>query len=311
MAIGLPYVLNGLLDDGDYLKSAIQYCHWRSLLQSCLYRESRPSSGDSGAGVASLLDLRVAGERLQAMMCQLKETNEDDDNARFAGIIQKIWWTCALSSIPIAASIKFHKILHWPNMIRWFGAPSNYNAETWESAHRWYVKRWLGKLQHCNESSIKSLLRRSSVADAHGGSSILEPMKVVVLQRKPNYALRGTSPNATFKRVYFEKYNVWVSVGQYVIFSAMGSSAAPQIGRLCEIRRRGTSHVALLVAKLRRCLGTSIMAQWTVVWEVIPGPSAMVCLLTDAEQYDIDIYPMQPDFTCEGRLLSCAIMHIM
>ena len=89
MAIGLPYVLNGLLDDGDYLKSAIQYCHWRSLLQSYLYRESRPSSGDSGAGVASLLDLRVAGERLQAMMCQLKETNEDDDNARFAGILKK------------------------------------------------------------------------------------------------------------------------------------------------------------------------------------------------------------------------------
>ena len=308
MAIGLPYVLNGLLDDSQYLKSAIQYCHWRSLLQSARFRQSRPSTGDSGAGVASLHDLRVAGETLQVMMCQLKETNDDCENSRFAGTFQCI---INVHSSERAASIKFHKILHWPDMIRWFGSPSNYNAETWESAHRWYVKRWLGKLQHCNESSIKSLLRRSCIADAHGGSGILDPLKAQVLQRKPNHALRGISPDGTFKRVYFEKYNVWVSIGHYVIYSVVGSNAPPQVGRLYEIRRKRTSHVALQIASVRRCSSSSIMTQWTLVWEVVPGPTGMVLLCTDDLVYDIDIYPMQSDFTCEGRLLSCSTMHIM
>ena len=308
MAIGLPYVLNGLLDDGQYLKSAIQYCHWRCLLQSSRYRQSRPSSGDCGAGVASLYDLRVAGENLQAMMCLLKQSNDDCDNSRFAGMISCInvsqLYCCT-------ASIKFHKILHWPDMIRWFGSPSNYNAETWESAHRWYVKRWLGKLQQCNESSIKSLLRRSCVADAHGGSVILDPIKTLILQRKPNHALRGILTNGTFKRVYFEKYNVWVSIGHFVIYSVAGSNAQPQIGRLCEIRRRQTSHVSLQIARVRRCSSSSIMGQWTLFWEVIPGASGMVSLFSDVHDYDIDIYPMQCDFTCEGRFLSCCTMHIM
>jgi hypothetical protein len=36
-----------------------------------------------------------------------------------------------------SGTIKFHKINHWAESIREFGHPSAYNAETWESAHKW------------------------------------------------------------------------------------------------------------------------------------------------------------------------------
>jgi predicted AlkP superfamily pyrophosphatase or phosphodiesterase len=43
----------------------------------------------------------------------------------------------------LAGTIKFHKICHWPAFIQEFGAPTNYNAETFETAHKWFVKRWI------------------------------------------------------------------------------------------------------------------------------------------------------------------------
>ena len=84
MAIGLPFVLNGLLENEDFLKASIQYCHWRSLLQSTNFKRGRAAAGDSSDGVASLQDLDLAGRTLQRMMMQLKQTNEDDDEARLS-----------------------------------------------------------------------------------------------------------------------------------------------------------------------------------------------------------------------------------
>ena len=84
MAIGLPFVLNGLLENEDFLKASIQYCHWRSLLQSTNFKCGRAAAGDSSDGVASLQDLDLAGRTLQRMMMMLKQTNEDDDEARLS-----------------------------------------------------------------------------------------------------------------------------------------------------------------------------------------------------------------------------------
>ena len=84
MAIGLPFVLNGQLENEDFLKASIQYCHWRSLLQSLKFKRGRAIAGDSIDGVASLEDLETAGTTLQLMMMQLKQTNEDDDEARLS-----------------------------------------------------------------------------------------------------------------------------------------------------------------------------------------------------------------------------------
>ena len=108
-----------------------------------------------------------------------------------------------------AASIKFHKIRHWPQVIQLFGAPANYNAETWESAHRWYVKQWLGKLQHCNESSNKSLLRRTTIAISHGGATQLEHPNSIFYQRKQNYWVRGQLPGSCFKSIYLLRITMY------------------------------------------------------------------------------------------------------
>ena len=84
MAIGLPFVLNGLLGNDNFLLTAIEYCHWRALLQCTTFRGGRPCAGDSALGIGSLTDLVAAGARLQRMMLTLKQSVDDDDNARFA-----------------------------------------------------------------------------------------------------------------------------------------------------------------------------------------------------------------------------------
>jgi hypothetical protein len=212
----------------------------------------------------------------------------------------------------VAASQKYHKIVHWPAVISWFGCASNYNAETYESAHRWYVKRWLGKLQHTNEGSVKSLMKRTSVANLHGGSKILEISRLIADRQSTLYGLRGSAPNGVYKRVNLYKYNVWVNLGHFIIYSIMGSNARPAIGRIVSIQRKGIGHVCLRLTKFRRSSerGT-IMAQWTNIWEIVPGNEGSVLLTTDDHDYDIDIFPMQPDFAHPGRFLSCTNMHIM
>ena len=54
-------------------------------------------------------------------------------------------------------------------MIENFGATSNYNGETWESAHKWFVKRWKGKLPLGNASAVGFLMKRNLEYEYHGG----------------------------------------------------------------------------------------------------------------------------------------------
>ena len=71
-------------------------------------------------------------------------------------------------------SVKFHKIGHYSDNIREWGCPSNTNAETWETAHKWFVKRWIGRVQYNSTGMIAGLLRRNHVAESHRGSDLLE-----------------------------------------------------------------------------------------------------------------------------------------
>jgi hypothetical protein len=171
------------------------------------------------------------------------------------------------------------------------------------------VKRWLGKLQHTNEGSVKSLMKRTSVANLHGDSKILEISRLIADRQSTLYGLRGSAPNGVYKRVNLYKYNVWVNLGHFIIYSIMGSNARPAIGRIVSIQRKGIGHE---MTKFRRSTerGT-IMAQWTNIWEIVPGNEGSVLLTTDDHDYDIDIFPMQPDFAHPGRFLSCTNMHIM
>jgi hypothetical protein len=85
MAIALPYVLNGLLENQNFLLASCQYVHWRSLLQSARFKESKPSEGDATYGICSLSELQSSGIRLQKLMLALKQSVDDDENAKYAG----------------------------------------------------------------------------------------------------------------------------------------------------------------------------------------------------------------------------------
>ena len=155
-------------------------------------------------------------------------------------------------------------------------------------------------------------MKRTSVANLHGGSKILEISRVIADRQTTLYGLRGSAPNGVYKRVKLYKYNVWVNLGHFIIYSIMGSNAKPAIGRIVSIQRKGIGHVCLRLTRFRRSTerGT-IMAQWTHIWEIIPGNDGDLWLNTDDDDYDIDIFPMQPDFEHPNRFLSCTNMHIM
>ena len=73
---------------------------------------------------------------------------------------------------------QFHVTIHWPEMIRRYGNPSNFDAETYEMAHKVFVKRWVGRL--ARESEL-SLLQRDAVSTAH------------VSQTPPTFPIRARS----------------------------------------------------------------------------------------------------------------------
>jgi len=217
-----------------------------------------------------------------------------------------------VSDFLTAASAKFHKVVHWAAGIRLFGCPANYNAETWESAHRWYVKRWLGKLQHSNGGSVKSLMSRNTIANTHGGSSTLDKVPATTVRVLRLYAVKGATTEGKFKRVRLYKYNVWVAPGHFLIISIVGATAAPTIGRLTEVRRKCAGHVILKIDKLRQKTSNCIMGRWTQVWEFVPGLAhRRIEIHTDAFEYDIDIFPMQPDFNRVDTFFSCSHMGLM
>eukprot|EP00301_Raphidiophrys_heterophryoidea_P014637 c23073_g1_i1.p1 GENE.c23073_g1_i1~~c23073_g1_i1.p1 ORF type:complete len:294 (+),score=54.77 c23073_g1_i1:1225-2106(+) len=57
----------------------------------------------------------------------------------------------------VGLSIKFHMMRHWADSIREFGCPSNFDSETWESAHKVFVKPYVGHLGH---NAARPLLTR-------------------------------------------------------------------------------------------------------------------------------------------------------
>ena len=135
----------------------------------------------------------------------------------------------------ILGTIKFHKICHWPEWIENFGNPSNYNGETWETAHKWYIKRWVGLLPHSNSTSMTSLIRRTLVFEVHGGSDLL--------YQKPTdahhtwYKVAGCNPDSSFRKLYIPRNDAWATIGNYILFR--GGTPGGDVGLLMTIRSTG------------------------------------------------------------------------
>ncbi len=75
---------------------------------------------------------------------------------------------CAVNNdIPIEHGIKFHKLRHWAEWIRMFGASENWSTEVWEGAHK-LVKRYKSTLNWTNPSSAPQRVAfLHSVWDVH------------------------------------------------------------------------------------------------------------------------------------------------
>ena len=121
-------------------------------------------------------------------------------------------------------------------------------------------------------------------------------------------------PGSCFKSIYLLPYNVWVSLGQFVILSVLGAGGAPRIAQVLTFQRSGSAGALITIRRLRRCPLQSMLGRWTHTWDRVQGAAGVEVIDTNFALYDIDIYPMQPDFTDErvdGRVMSCVNMHIM
>jgi hypothetical protein len=76
MAVGLPYVLHGLVTDDLAEKCSIAYLHWRMLLDNVLFSLEPLSEADRVQGFGSVNELRTAGIELQRLMNDLHRSNK-------------------------------------------------------------------------------------------------------------------------------------------------------------------------------------------------------------------------------------------
>jgi hypothetical protein len=86
MAVGLPYILHGLVSNDLAEQCAIAYLHWRMLLDNVRFCEGVLLDGDAVNGLGSIQDLRLAGSQLQNLMNDLFRSNngsQEDINGIF------------------------------------------------------------------------------------------------------------------------------------------------------------------------------------------------------------------------------------
>ena len=115
-------------------RCAITYLSWRWVL------------GAVGHTASSLDALELTGQDLQSLIARLTYT-----------VLDKI----------ITEGPKYHKIAHWPEWIRLFGCTGNYNAEVFECAHRFTVKKWQGSLSFTGSNAERRVMLQTAIYDGH------------------------------------------------------------------------------------------------------------------------------------------------
>jgi hypothetical protein len=196
--------------------------------------------------------------------------------------------------------------------IELFSSPSNYNAETYESAHKFFVKRWQGKLQHSDRGSIYSLLRRNSIANVHGGSNVLEGANSASIgsRRLTNYSVKYRLGSDLFKKFYVEAYSVWISLGHFIIYNPLDDIQS-KYGRLTSISQIGTMDVRLTCQPVLKVADNTLLGTWTDAFTLNEDKSAEVIIDTSLGTFDIDVFPMQPDFSRPNYFFACYSIKIM
>ena len=164
----------------------------------------------------------------------------------------------------LAGTIKFHKICHWPTFVEEFGAPTNYNAETFETAHKWFVKRWIGCLPHGNAKSMMSLMRRNNIFLSHGGSSLLSNQRKAT-RSKNTFEVVSDQGGGSFQKLFLPGENAWVRSGMFVLYN--GGTKGGDVARLVAFRRGSRLGVVLVTVQNT----TNILLDKSLVFEFLLG----------------------------------------
>jgi len=174
----------------------------------------------------------------------------------------------------LAGTIKFHKICHWPAFIQEFGAPTNYNAETFETAHKWFVKRWIGCLPHGNAKSMMSLMRRNNIFLSHGGSSLLSNQRKTTRAKK-TFEVVSDQGGGSFLKLFLPGENAWVHAGMFVLYN--GGTKGGDVARLVAFRRGSRLGAVLVTVRKCRCVETSsVLSTHTQAWCLQNDPGALL-----------------------------------
>jgi len=179
-------------------------------------------------------------------------------------------------------------------MIEHFGATSNYNGETWESAHKWFVKRWKGKMPHANAASMGFLMKRNLEYEYHGGSSILQQPE---RRTRANFDVMSKISGTTnsFNKIYFASVKSWVKLGVFVLYD--GGTRGGNVGKLVKIEKGG----GVILVSIQECElsdSQSILASHCQRWKMTNSASNLTTIaLSASNDWGIELYPMQPDFS--------------
>ena len=123
-----------------------------------------------------------------------------------------------------------------------------------------------------------------------------------------NFSVKNNRGDSLFGKFYLEKYCLWISIGHFISYSS-STSTATSIMRLLEIKSVGTAHVTLTGQPLKKVSDDTVFGAWTDVYQACDCDNTMID--TSTQEFDISIFPIQPDFTREGYYFACFSIKIM
>ncbi len=234
MAMSLPFVLNGLLKDERSLIASMTYLRWRHALSSLSFDRD------------DLRNLEDLGRTLQSDMQSL--ANE-------------------LKNVDIGLMVKFHKIGHWHVYIRRFGAPTHYNAETYEFAHKMLVKVHAGNVQVC-DSLPRTLLERDSRSELQREAASTTPKAMMTSDRVGSAVPLGRSVTrlvekhdfsvaTEYRKLYLPSDSSWLRAGDNGHSVMLTHSSYKVYGKLEKIITFDNKTIVVVVSVYKKCTGTS------------------------------------------------------
>ena len=189
-----------------------------------------------------------------------------------------------------------------------FGEPANYNAETWETAHKWFVKRWIGKMALNGNGAISTLLRRNNVAEAHRSSTKLSdesPLK----RFRPSSSVLGHLGEGQYKKFFLDNDKTWVSIGDTVAFGCNGDDLF-NIGRVEGISLISDCvHIRARLLKAASPTSFRPLSHYCTrrILDTVETPQL---INIGAQNSYVSLFSVQPDFI-DGGEIDCPFMDIL